>query len=174
MTPAEEETPLLRQLFQKQGFVVFANAVPAWLRDYCERTILETEAAGLWQSGDDSDHAWQEVMLRTPLDLESFFDTLGIASALDPVRRTSQWINRYIGKQFIPGHRDASGDAHLLFLIQERPAEAGRLWLGSEERPIPIGPGDAVLFSASTTLHGMTAPLQAMERVTFNVRLWLT
>lgn len=170
------DASLLQHLFLEQGFVVLPSAVPAQIKLACFDLAQRADQRGGWIKGDESDHAWDELSLDPGLDVSSLVHGLDLLH-LVPVKRSTQWINRYVGCAFIPEHKDAAGDAHLLLVIEQSEVSCGggQLWIGEEARVIPMGEGDAILFPAAKVVHGMT-PMDASvgaKRMTLNARLWV-
>lgn len=165
---------VLRKLYGEQGFVVLPGALPEQIRKACLISAEQADQRRSWVKGDDSDQGWDELSINEVFDPSVSLSGIDLRD-LVPLGRNTQWINRYRSGQFIAGHKDAAGDAHLLFVIQQpKHAEGGRLWIGSQTNTLPIGEGDAVLFPAAKVMHGMT-PMQAPDgasRMTLNVRLW--
>lgn len=171
-----ERYVLVRNLYDQQGFVLLPGGLPAPVRRSCLKIAEQADQASAWVRGDESDHAWEELSLEEPFDIAALLLELGLHDLLDQPKRTTQWLNRYSGGQYIPAHRDAAGDAHLLFLVsQPTGVEGGQLWLGSEDHVLPMGEGDVVLFPASKILHGMTPMTLGASgcRMTLNARLWI-
>ena len=156
MTPAEVFTT--RLLYQRQQYVVMPGYITdQFVADY--RKWFEDSILSLSILGDESDHSWSEIPEPTLSSIKYIVDTEVLEAILErPIQSWAQWINVYSSAQFIAGHRDAGGDAHLLICIEvPNFSDGGQLWLSSEDNVIPVGSGDAVLFDARGVFHGTTA-----------------
>jgi hypothetical protein len=164
---------LARALFARHRAVLMIDLVSQRFIEKCLVLIRSSDLA-TWTAGDDTQHSWRELTRRSLFRLEEVTSVKAIASILGwRVRRSFQWINYYGPGQYIPSHRDAAGDAHLLIGISVPPLEfGGQLWLERKSRLVPLGVGDALLFEASRIRHGTTAVLARanVPRVTFNIR----
>jgi hypothetical protein len=73
-----------------------------------------------------------------------------------PLRGLRSWINRYKASEYIPPHKDVTGDVHILISIHQPPPENGGT-LFVEDRngrqPVRLTTGDAAIFLASKLTH---------------------
>jgi hypothetical protein len=134
-------------LYQQQRF----SLIPGIARDAISKCLrfIESVKAEDWRNGDDSVHSWSELSGPCIIDLDVLADADVLSGIIGAkVRASFQWINVYRSGQYIPGHRDAGGDAHLLSCIRVPSVqEGGQLWLGEESEVIPLGAGDGVYYS---------------------------
>jgi hypothetical protein len=155
--------------------VVLPNWVDASFIEAC-RNFVENSDGNEWGQGDNSAHSWKEWAGEMPFDIPKSLSLNLIGRILGkPIIRYVQWFNVYTRGQFIPSHRDISGDAQLNVCIEvPSVSHGGQLWLNSSECIVPMGVGDVLLFGASAIPHG-TTPVDGDDttrRVVLNVRLW--
>jgi hypothetical protein len=111
---------------------------------------------------------------------EGFLDLMSRIAGLNGVERrhTEVWINRYGPGDFVPEHCDRGGSTQLVICLQGLlvPEKGGDLVIGDE--PVPLRTGDAVLFFARGTSHGVL-PIGSAQvgpsgfsRVTCAIRLY--
>lgn len=162
-----------RILYQQQHYCLMPG-IARGIISKCLR-LIESVKFDDWKCGDDSVHSWRELSGPSLIDLDAITDANVLSGILGAeVRASFQWINVYKSCQYIPTHRDAAGDAHLLACISVPPLQdGGQLWLAEESRIIPLGPGDALLFKAARLMHAPIQPGSAAVRMTLNTRLWL-
>ena len=87
-----------------------------------------------------------------------------------------RWLNVYRPGDRVPPHCDAVGDLQFLLCLQgpQSPKTGGQTFIG--DTIVPLQTGDALLWRATTLVHGMTpiasdafGPLEA-SRVVFVLR----
>lgn len=163
-------------LYRQQRFVLIPGCITNTVVRRCLALVSDLNQPK-WRNGDNSSHSWKELSGPSLVELNTIVPSHRLEAILHRKLRASfQWLNVYSGCQFIPGHRDAGGDAHLLACISvPRPDEGGQFWLDRKNRIIPLGVGDVLLFEANNLLHG-TTPMSLdcnTKRVTLSTRLWL-
>ena len=173
MTLPKASYEFYRTQLARQGFTILLNgARPEFVAD-----ALQTTSNTCWEKltlGDTSTHSWREIALMEPIPNEYLLREVDIAKIIGAKpANLSQWINIYGPGEYIAGHRDAGGDIQLVIPLELPPPDGGgELWIGGEDRRLPIGVGDVLVFAASKLLHG-TNPIREGRRISFNSRMWL-
>jgi len=83
-----------------------------------------------------------------------------------PVQRLIGWIHRYKVGEYIPPHRDVSGDIQLVVSLHQPPPENGGTLFVADVgglHPVPLSTGDALLFVARELTHYSVALVPTID-----------
>jgi len=159
--------------YQQLGYTIFTNAVSKHLIGAMRSKVFAARDCELI-GGDESTHSWREFPLAAsdlpsePVLKEYLASVLPLASI-----RIVHWLNIYRVDEYIEAHVDAGGEAQLMIPIEIPPSGGGgEIWIGANERLLPLGVGDALLFAAHRVQHGTTKVLDG-QRVSLNARMWM-
>ena len=161
------------EAFQRDRYTVLSHAKYWPLVTSCREYL---QSCRDWVKGDASVTSWREsgeelpeaIISRIPLSEVTLITGLQTG-------RHAAWFNVYEEGQFIPAHKDVSGDVQLLICIDAPPEDTGgHLWLKKQSNVLALAPGDILIFEAAKLVHG-TTPVGSNtghSRVTLNVRIW--
>ena len=160
---------MIRDLYERERHVLLPGLLPA---DQAARlanlTVVLPSRRVTVQSDQPSE--WDELTVEPGSELHSvLLHDPARAKVLEALAagefgNVKCWANRYRAGEWIARHRDASGTVQLLVCLRAPADETcgGILHLAPPAGPLacPLGPGDAVLWEATTIEHWIT-PLVA-------------
>jgi hypothetical protein len=156
---------MIHDLYQLEHYVLMPRMLPT---DQAGRLAHLTVALPSRRVTVESDQPseWDELAIEPSSELHRLLlndparAAVLEALAVDEPGVVKCWVNRYRTGEWIAPHRDAAGTVQLLICLRAPADEmcGGILHLALPAGPLacPLGPGDAVLWEATTIEHWIT------------------